>query len=349
MKKYLSLLLSLCLLAMVLIVPCSAGAASKKYIEVTKDNAVIRTGAGEKYDIKLRASKGTVIEVLDTAINWHLNKWYKIKTSSGSLYIYSGNVKKVTPKNYTTDIKLDKSAVDLNLAKKESTTLKAICSYKNRSEKNVKWTSSDPKVASVDSNGKVASVGLGTCTITATHNIFGTKATCNITVTEQVTLNCKPTEQSNSSCCSGASARTVLQCVKGSSPSDLQLYKEMGSSGTVGKIVDRLNHYLGSKKYTYTTKSSQSAYTDTVIKSVKAGYPVIALIKITSKNYFKYTSNGHFTTISGYRRKINGDVEFRITDSYKTNSNGGNFWIPAKDLFGYSKAHNNRYYLIVKK
>ncbi len=349
MKKLVSALMIVCLLMTML--PLNAFAASKGYVQVTKDNAPLRTGKGEKYSIVVRATKGTVLEVVDASYNWYLNKWYQVKTANGTAYIYSGNVKKVSVPGYTTALTLSKSSAELNLEGTKTLKLNAICKYKNRTDTNVVWSTSNDGVAAVDSSGKVTAKSVGTCTITAKHKVFGTTATCKITVIEKVTLNTTAKEQSNSSCCSGASAFTVLKCLKGASFSktDLQLYKEMGSTGVVYKIRDVLNKYLNKTVYKYGTYSSQSAYEKAVIKSIDAGYPVIALVKITDSKYFAYKSNGHFTTISGYRVNDDGSVDFRITDSYKISKNGGTFWIPAKVFFKYSKAHGNPYYLILKK
>ena len=50
-------------------------------------------------------------------------------------------------------------------------------------DKTVAWTSSDNKVATVDKDGNVTSVGAGTATITAT--VAGKKATCKVTVSKK--------------------------------------------------------------------------------------------------------------------------------------------------------------------
>lgn len=349
MKRLTSVLLILCLLMTIL--PLTALAASRQYVEVTKADAPLRSGNTEKHSVVVRATKGTVLEVLDTSYNTYLNKWYKVKTASGSAYIYSGNVKKVNPSGYTTAITLTKSSVALNLAGTRTASLKAVCRYKSRIDANVTWYTSHPKVATVDSKGNVTAKGPGTCSITARHNIYGTLAYCTVTVTEQRTLGTLSREQSNNKCCSGAVAWSVLKYLRGSSfnKTDLQLFKEMGNSGAVYKVVNILNKYMGRTAYMYTRARTQSAYEQAVFVSIRAGYPVIALVKITGSSYFKYTSNGHFTIVSGYRINPNGTVDFRITDSFKTGKNGGYFWIPSATFFSYSKAHGYPYYLILKK
>ncbi|GIN38459.1 Ig-like domain-containing protein [Heyndrickxia oleronia] len=49
----------------------------------------------------------------------------------------------------------------------------------------VTWTSSDPSIATVDTNGKVVAVKAGSATITVTSKADNTKkATCTVTVTD---------------------------------------------------------------------------------------------------------------------------------------------------------------------
>ena len=64
----------------------------------------------------------------------------------------------------------------------ETVQLTATVAPDNAVNKNVIWTSSDPNVATVDANGKVAAVGNGTCTITATTEDGSFTAICTIKV-----------------------------------------------------------------------------------------------------------------------------------------------------------------------
>ncbi len=62
-------------------------------------------------------------------------------------------------------------------------TLTATISPSNAKNKNISWTSSNPKVAAVDYNGKVTPLSKGSCVITATSTDGGNKnAKCNVTV-----------------------------------------------------------------------------------------------------------------------------------------------------------------------
>lgn len=74
------------------------------------------------------------------------------------------------------------SSTSLTLTIGETATLTANVLPEEATNKSVNWTSSNTAVASVDTNGKVTTTGIGSATITATtHNGFS--ATCQVTVT----------------------------------------------------------------------------------------------------------------------------------------------------------------------
>lgn len=83
-------------------------------------------------------------------------------------------------------VKLNHSSYKLGLGK--SVTLKATVTSNTSSNPKVKWTSSNTKIATVSSSGKVTGKKLGTCTITATATDGSKKkASCKITVVRQST------------------------------------------------------------------------------------------------------------------------------------------------------------------
>ncbi len=93
---------------------------------------------------------------------------------------------KVTVTQPVTEITLDKTSLNLSVGNSE--TLTATVKPNNVTNKAVNWSSTNTKVATVDSAGKVTAVGVGSATITATAaDGSGVKATCKVTVTQPVT------------------------------------------------------------------------------------------------------------------------------------------------------------------
>ena len=87
---------------------------------------------------------------------------------------------KVTVKDVVpTGISLNKSSMGLSIG--NTGTLTASITPSNASNKNVNWTSSNPQVVSVDSNGVVTAKSEGTATITAKTVSGGKSATCKVT------------------------------------------------------------------------------------------------------------------------------------------------------------------------
>ena len=81
------------------------------------------------------------------------------------------------------EIKLSQST--LSMKKGETTVLTVTITPENATDKAVTWTSSDTKIATVDSTGKVTAVSAGTASITCTaKDGSGKKATCEVTVTD---------------------------------------------------------------------------------------------------------------------------------------------------------------------
>ena len=78
-----------------------------------------------------------------------------------------------------TGIKLNK---ELSMKVGTTDTLTPVFTPANATEQTVTWTSSDKTVATVDQNGKVTAVGLGTATITVLTKDGGYTDTCTVTV-----------------------------------------------------------------------------------------------------------------------------------------------------------------------
>ncbi len=87
---------------------------------------------------------------------------------------------------HVTGVSLNKNKLQL----KEGTTeiLNATITPANADDKSVIWSSSDSTVATINANGKITAVKVGTCVITV-KTVDGDKtATCTVTVTGSVTL-----------------------------------------------------------------------------------------------------------------------------------------------------------------
>ncbi|WCN37946.1 Ig-like domain-containing protein [Aneurinibacillus uraniidurans] len=78
-----------------------------------------------------------------------------------------------------TGIKLDKTALSLKVGE-EDAALTATITPENATNQAITWTSSNPKIATVDENGKVHAVGSGTAIITAKTVEGGKVATCRV-------------------------------------------------------------------------------------------------------------------------------------------------------------------------
>ena len=77
-------------------------------------------------------------------------------------------------------VSLDKT--ELTLPRLDSYTLVATVGPSDASDKSVTWKSSDESIATVDANGKVTAIKVGTATITVTTVDGGKTATCEVTV-----------------------------------------------------------------------------------------------------------------------------------------------------------------------
>ena len=92
---------------------------------------------------------------------------------------------KVTEKIYPVeDIYLDKTEIELT--KGDEAILTATINPENATNKNTSWTSSNTEVATVNNNGKVTAINVGTATITVTTEDGNKTATCKVKVTEKI-------------------------------------------------------------------------------------------------------------------------------------------------------------------
>ena len=111
-----------------------------------------------------------------------------VKAGTATITCTSSTGLKATCKVTVADLTL--SATETSLEKGKTMTLKATVLPSSISDKSVTWTSSNTKIATVTSAGKVKGVKAGTATITCTSTATGATATCKVTITNgTVTLN----------------------------------------------------------------------------------------------------------------------------------------------------------------
>ena len=118
-----------------------------------------------------------------TFAGWYLDADYKeattgiAKGSTGAITVYAKWVSDNVPVSKVT---LNKTKV--GLGKGKTITLKAAVTPEEATNADVTWTSSNPKVATVDANGKVKALKFGKAKITAeAADGSGSKAVCEVT------------------------------------------------------------------------------------------------------------------------------------------------------------------------
>ena len=98
----------------------------------------------------------------------------------------------VTVTQPVTGVTLDRDELSLTVGRTE--TLTATVTPDNASDKTVTWSSSDETVATVDENGVVTAVGVGSATITVTTTDGDHTATCAVTVSRPYTPPVGPSQ-----------------------------------------------------------------------------------------------------------------------------------------------------------
>ncbi len=118
-----------------------------------------------------------------TFAGWYLDADYKeattgiAKGTTGAITVYA---KWEADNVLVSKVTLNKTKV--GLGKGKTITLKATVTPEEATNANVTWTSSDPKVAAVDANGKVKALKFGKAKITAeAADGSGSKAVCEVT------------------------------------------------------------------------------------------------------------------------------------------------------------------------
>lgn len=154
--------------------------------------------------------------------------------------VEGSNISKSCTVNVQTEVTkvvLNKSKATLCTTGTKTIQLSASISPKNVSNKKVTWKSSNTKVATVDSKGKVTAKGPGIVSITATSNNY--KATCKVTVT--------PAAQKGLKAYGQKSNEIKLKWSKVAGVSGYSIYRYDGKQKKYVKIKD-------TKSNTYTVK-----------------------------------------------------------------------------------------------
>lgn len=141
---------------------CPDNATNKNVTWSSSDNTVVSVSNGNV--TALKAGKATIT----------------VRTDDGGK---TANCEiTVNAKNYpVTGIALDKT--NLSMTQYDTETLTVYIYPSNATNRNVKWASSNPSVANVDSNGNVTAISDGFATITVTSEESSCSAICNVTVT----------------------------------------------------------------------------------------------------------------------------------------------------------------------
>ncbi len=170
--------------------------------------------------------------------------------------------------------------------------------------------------------------------------IYSNNVTTNFGTTNNMRLDQDVYFQTTNYTCSAATTLSVLRYANLlNSTSDTSILKYTNYS--VGGIVNKLNAELGYGTYTWSTFTSTEQYERAIRFSLLQGSAPIARVRF-SRQYFSYSSDGHFTTIIGIYKK-NGETWLELKDSfvnrYASNSYSdrytGTVHIPLKTLYNY--------------
>lgn len=163
-------------------------------VSLNSTKLTIKAGASSTLKATLKPTNATDKKVTWSSSNTNVakvdsnGKVTGVKAGTATITAKSSNGKTAACKvtvtaAAATSVKLNKTSIDFA---GKPVTLTATVSPAGAEQK-VTWSSSNTKVAKVDSNGKVTPVGYGSCKITAkTSN--GKTAVCNVTVNKEIKI-----------------------------------------------------------------------------------------------------------------------------------------------------------------
>lgn len=159
--------------------------------EQTEINSGTAVAPGSKLIVEVEPAKGYELENLQIGEKSYTSNSAQIDNVEGSLAIIA-TMKESTPDTpVVPDVRV--TGVKLNVTSKsiavgESFVLKATVSPSNATMQSVSWSSSDETVATVDADGIVTALKVGSCKITVATDDGNKTATCDVNVSTTVSI-----------------------------------------------------------------------------------------------------------------------------------------------------------------
>lgn len=159
--------------------------------EQTEINSGTAVAPGSKLIVEVEPAKGYELENLQIGEKSYTSNSAQIDNVEGSLAIIA-TMKESTPDTpvvpdvHVTGVKLN--VTSKSIAVGESFVLKATVSPSNATMQSVSWSSSDETVATVDADGIVTALKVGSCKITVATDDGNKTATCDVSVSTTVSI-----------------------------------------------------------------------------------------------------------------------------------------------------------------
>ncbi len=167
------------------------GVVSVREISLDKEKMIIYSGASYKLIPTIKPDNAAVKDITWTSNNPSVAtvdkngvvRGIKVGTATITAKTTSGG------KTVTCKVEVRKAVLGVVLSKTSMTvytsqtaTLVAVVNPSDATDRTITWSSSNPTVASVDKNGMVRGISVGSAVITVKTNDGGKTATCNVTV-----------------------------------------------------------------------------------------------------------------------------------------------------------------------